>query len=194
MATERNSVELVDDDAVRSFARAAVLAALMGAAAVVGSIPIPFSPVPISLGVLVVYLMGLYLGPYWGTVSIGLYLTAGAIGIPVFANGTAGVGVLLGQTGGYLVAYPLAVLLIGAVVHGTDDLADPADASTPVLAAVLLAALIVIYGLGTAWFAYVLELGAIEALQLAVVPFVPGDLLKIVAAIAIVKAGRIDPT
>ncbi|OLZ40131.1 biotin biosynthesis protein BioY [Natrinema saccharevitans] len=194
MATERNSVELVDDDAVRSFARAAILAALMGAAAVVGSIPIPFSPIPISLGVLVVYLMGLYLGPYWGTVSIGLYLTAGAIGIPVFANGTAGVGVLLGQTGGYLVAYPLAVLLIGAVVHGTDGLADPADASAPVLVAALLAALIVIYGLGTAWFAYALELGAIEALQLAVVPFVPGDLLKIVAAIVIVKAGHIDPT
>lgn len=194
MATERNSVELVDDDAVRSFARAAVLAALMGAAAVVGSIPIPFSPVPISLGVLVVYLMGLYLGPYWGTVSIGLYLTAGTIGVPVFANGTAGVGVLLGQTGGYLAAYPLAVVLIGAVVHGTDDLADPADASTPVLAAALLAALIVIYGLGAAWFAYVLKLGAVEALQLAVVPFVPGDLLKIVAAIAIVKGGRIDPT
>ncbi len=194
MATERNSVELVDDDAVRSFARAAVLASLMGAAAVVGSIPIPFSPVPISLGVLVVYLMGLYLGPYWGVVSIGLYLTAGTIGIPVFANGTAGVGVLVGDSGGYLWAYPLAVILIGAVVHGTGDLEDPADTSTPVLAATLLAALVVIYGLGTAWLGYVLELGAVEALQLAVVPFVPGDLLKIVAAIAIVKAGRIDPT
>ncbi len=80
MATNQNSVERVDDAVVRSFARAAVLAALMGAAAVVGSIPIPFSPVPVSLGVLVVYLMGLYLGPVWGPASVGLYLTAGASG------------------------------------------------------------------------------------------------------------------
>ncbi|WP_226480172.1 biotin transporter BioY [Natrinema amylolyticum] len=194
MATDQNSVERVDDEVVRSFARAAVLAALMGAAAVVGSIPIPFSPVPVSLGVLVIYLMGLYLGPVWGPVSAGLYLTAGAVGLPVFATGTSGIGVLVGDSAGYLWAYPIAAFVIGALVHGRGNLENPTKTSTPVLAAVLLAALVIIYALGTTWLGYVLELGTIEAVQLAVVPFIPGDLLKIAAAIAIVKSGRIDPT
>ncbi|RZH66793.1 biotin transporter BioY [Natrinema altunense] len=194
MATNQSSVERVDDAVVRSFARAAVLAALMGAAAVVGSIPIPFSPVPVSLGVLVVYLMGLYLGPVWGPASVGLYLTAGAVGLPVFANGASGIGVLVGDSAGYLWAYPIAALVIGALIHGRGRLENPAETSIPVLAVALLTALTIIYALGTVWLEYVLELGTIEAVNLAVVPFIPGDLLKIVAAIAIVKGGRIDPT
>ncbi|ELY86822.1 biotin transporter BioY [Natrinema altunense] len=194
MATNQNSVERVDDAVVRSFARAAVLAALMGAAAVVGSIPIPFSPVPVSLGVLVVYLMGLYLGPVWGPASVGLYLTAGAVGLPVFANGASGIGVLVGDSAGYLWAYPIAALVIGTLIHGRGKLENPAETSIPVLAVALLTALTIIYALGTVWLGYVLKVSMIEAVNLAVVPFIPGDLLKIVATIVIVKGGRIDPT
>lgn len=191
MATDQHSVELVDDDVVKPFARAAVLAALMAATVFVGSIPIPFSPISISLGVIVVYLAGLYLGPYWGAFSLLLYLTAGAVGLPVFAERASGLGVLVGDSAGYLWSYPIAALLIGAVVHWRSETGDPADLSRPVLVVTLLAALTVIYLLGAAWLGYVLELSTVKALELGVVPFIPGDLIKIAAVVAIVEAGRI---
>jgi len=191
MATDQHSVELVDDDVVKPFARAAVLAALMAATVFVGSIPIPFSPISISLGVIVVYLAGLYLGPYWGAFSLLLYLTAGAVGLPVFAERAAGLGVLVGDSAGYLWSYPIAALLIGAVVHWRSETGDPADLSRPVLVVTLLAALTVIYLFGAAWLGYVLELSTVKAIELGVVPFIPGDLIKIAAVVAIVEAGRI---
>ncbi len=193
MATERNSVELVDADVVGLFARAALLAALMGAASYV-SIPLPFSPVPVTLQVLVVYLAGLYLGPLWGGASVGLFLAAGAVGAPVFAEGKAGVGVLVGYTGGYLLGYLLGAVLVGLLVHRSfDRLRDPAETSLPVLVGSLVAALALIYALGVVWFAHVQQVELAAAIGVAIVPFIPGDILKIVTTIAIAKRGVIDP-
>ncbi len=191
METERTEVDLIDGDVVKSFARAAVLASLLGASAYVA---IPIGPVPITLQVLVVFLAGLYLGPYWGSVSVLLYLVAGAIGAPVFSGGTAGVGVLVGPTGGYLLGYAIAPLVIGLLVHDGHRIRDPATVSLGVVVAALVAATLLIYGLGAGWLAWVLELSATEAAAQGVIPFIPGELLKIAAAIGIVKSGRIDPT
>ncbi len=191
METERTEVDLVDGDVVKSFARAAVLASLLGASAYVA---IPIGPVPITLQVLVVFLAGLYLGPYWGPVSVLLYLAAGAIGAPVFSGGTAGVGVLLGPTGGYLWAYAIAPLVIGLIVHDGRTLRDPADVSLAVVITALVAATLLIYGVGAGWLAWVLELSAAEAAAQGILPFIPGELLKMAAAIAIVKSRRIAPT
>ncbi|ARS91630.1 biotin transporter BioY [Natrarchaeobaculum aegyptiacum] len=190
METERTAPELVEDAAVGRFARAALLAALMGASVVV-TIPLPFSPVPITLQVLFVFLAGLLLGPVWGTVSILLYLTAGAIGIPIFSGMSGGLGPLFGPTGGYLWGYALGAGVIGLFVHRGTDLRDPADASLPLVVGALLIGLIVIYGLGTGYMAWLQQLTATEALLAGAVPFLPGDLLKLVAAIAIVKSRRI---
>lgn len=192
METERNAPELVGDAAVGYFARAALLAALMGASVVV-TIPLPFSPVPITLQVLFVFLAGVLLGPVWGTVSIVLYLAAGAIGIPVFAGMSGGIGPLFGPTGGYLWGYAVAAGLIGAVAHRGTDLRDPADVSLPLLVGALLMGLIVIYGLGTGYMAWLQQLTVTEALLAGAVPFLLGDLLKLVAAIAIVRSRRIVP-
>ena len=192
MATNRDTVDLVDGEVVRQFARAAVLAALIGAVAPV-SIPIPLSPAPITLQVLFVFLAGLVLGPVWGAVSLLLYLAAGAIGIPVFAGWEAGLGTLFGTTGGYLWSYPVAAALIGGVVHRGTDLRDPADVSLPIVVVALVAATALIYAMGTAYMAWVLGLEPWEAITMGALPFVPGELLKIGAAIAIVKSGRIEP-
>lgn len=192
METEGSSVELVEGDVVRQFARAAVLAALLGAVAPV-SIPIPLSPAPITLQVLFVFLAGLVLGPVWGTVSMLLYLTAGAIGIPVFAGWEAGIGTLFGATGGYLWSYPVAAALIGAVVHRDTDLRDPADVPLPIVVVALVLGTVVIYAVGTAYAAWLLELEAWEAIAAFALPFIPGELLKMAAAIAIVQSGRIEP-
>jgi biotin transport system substrate-specific component len=191
METERTDVDLVDGAVVRSFARAALLAALLGAVAPV-AIPLPFSPAPLTLQVLFVFLAGLLLGPLWGTVSILLYLAAGAIGIPVFAGWEAGLGTLVGPTAGYLWSYPFAALVIGLLVHRGTDLRDPAAVSTPVLVVSLVTATVLIYAMGVGYMAWLLDLELWEATLAGAAPFVPGEVLKIAAAIAIVKSGRID--
>jgi len=94
---------------------AALFAALTAAVAWF-KIPLPFTPVPITLQTLVVLLSGAMLGPYYGAISMILYLTVGAIGLPVFAGGGSGLGALLGPTGGYLFSYPIAAFVIGLII------------------------------------------------------------------------------
>lgn len=192
MATEHQSVESVDGDVVRSFARAALLAALIGASAPV-SIPIPFSPAPITLQVLFVFLAGMVLGPVWGTFSLLLYLAAGAIGLPVFAGMNGGLGVLVGETAGYLWAYPIAAGVIGLLVHRGTELRDPVAQPLPLLAGAVLAGLVLIYAMGVGYMAWLLEMELWEAISVGALPFVPLDLLKAAAAIVIVKSRRIVP-
>ncbi|OVE85795.1 biotin transporter BioY [Natronolimnobius baerhuensis] len=189
MATDQQSVDLVEGDVVRSFARAALLAVLIGASAPVA---IPIGPAPITLQVLFVFLAGLVLGPLWGSFSMVLYLAAGAVGVPVFAGMETGFGVLVGETGGYLWSYPIAAGLIGLFVHRGTDLRDPAEQPLILVVIALLAGLVVIYGIGVSYMAQVLRLDLWEALLVGMIPFIPGDLLKLAAAIAIVKSGRLN--
>ncbi|USZ71663.1 biotin transporter BioY [Natronosalvus halobius] len=190
MATSTENVDLVGGDVVRSFARAALLAVLIGASAYV-SIPLPVSPVPFTLQVLFVFLAGLVLGPVWGAVSMVLYLAAGAIGVPVFAGGVGGVGHLFGYTGGYLWSYPIAAFVIGLLVHQGWRVRDPATIQKTTLAAALLVGLGIIYGLGVPWLAWVQSLSLAEAAIIGMAYYVPLDLVKLAAAIAIVRSERI---
>src|SRR3989338_3067524 len=80
-------------------------------------IPLPFTPVPITLQTLAVLLSGAMLGPYYGALSMIIYLALGAIGLPVFAGGSSGIGALLGPTGGYLLSYPIAAFVIGKMLE-----------------------------------------------------------------------------
>lgn len=95
---------------------AALFAALTGAVAWF-KIPLPFTPVPITLQTLMVLLSGAMLGPYYGALSMIVYLILGAIGLPVFAGGSSGVGALLGPSGGYLFSYPVAAFVIGYMLQ-----------------------------------------------------------------------------
>ncbi|WP_247002144.1 biotin transporter BioY [Halosolutus gelatinilyticus] len=194
METERSEVDLVGGETVKSIARAALLAALMGAAVVV-TIPYPLSPAAsITLQVLVVFLAGLYLGPLWGAISMVLYLAAGAVGAPVFSGLTGGPGVLLSEpTAGFLWSFPIAALVIGFLVHRRLSPRDPAAVPVPIVAGSLFAGLVLIYAGGTAWYAWLAHLSVVEAALAVAIPFVPADLLKLVAAIAIVRSVRITP-
>src|SRR3989338_9014662 len=95
---------------------AALFAALTAAVAWF-KIPLPFTPVPITLQTLVVLLSGAMLGAYYGSLSMIIYLILGAIGLPVFAGGASGIGVLFGPTGGYLFSYPVAAFVIGKMLE-----------------------------------------------------------------------------
>ncbi|MEH3034296.1 MAG: biotin transporter BioY [Aeromicrobium erythreum] len=94
----------------------AAFAALIGALAYVGAIPVGGTGVPITLQTLGVGLAGALLGPWRGFAAVALYLALGAIGLPVFAEHSSGVGVFTGISGGYLIAFPFAALLIGLLV------------------------------------------------------------------------------
>lgn len=148
------------------------------------SIPLPFSPVPVNLATLSVFLAGGLLGRRYGTISQIVYVMLGTIGAPVFHNFTGGLGILVGPTGGYILGYICAAFLTGLVLHH-----KKAD-SFPVLALAMVCGLFSCYLLGTAWFMISSGTGLAASLVACVVPFLPGDALKIVAACILIKKLR----
>ena len=101
---------------IKGMVFAALFAALTGAVAWF-KIPLPFTPVPITLQTLMVLLSGAMLGAYFGALSMIIYLILGAIGLPVFAGGSSGIGALFGPSGGYLFSYPVAAFVIGFMLQ-----------------------------------------------------------------------------
>lgn len=159
---------------------AALMAALMAAGAYIA---IPVGPVPIVLQNLFIMLAGLLLGPRWGTVSVGVYLLAGAFGLPVFSGGSGGLARFAGPTGGYLLGFLPAVYLIGLIARRKRR-----RALWDVLAMVLGTALI--YAMGVSWLIVWTHMGLQKALAAGVLPFLVGDALKIAAAVPIARALR----
>lgn len=190
--TSTGDVDLVGDETALNIARAALFAALMGAFAYV-SFPFPGTPVPVTLQVLGVFLAGILLGPVWGGAAMVLYLAAGAVGAPVFSGGSAGIAILLGgePSFGYLWSYPLAAALVGVVAHSGLTLRDLDSVSVPRLVAGMVAGTVVIYALGTAGFIFVTDTGVVAALTAAVLPFIPAEILKMAAAVAVVRSDAI---
>ena len=187
MSAQTETVDLVGDETVENLARAAVFAALTGAFAYV-AFPNPVSPTSITLQVLGVFLAGIYLGPVWGGASLGLYLVAGAAGAPVFQGGSAGVGALLGYTGGYLWSYPVAAALVGVVVHGTNGLRDPRDVAVSRLVAAMTLGTVVIYAMGTVGFSLVQDIGLYRAFAVSALAFIPAEALKMAAAVGVTRS------
>ncbi len=185
-----SEVDLVGDEATLNIARAALFAALMGAFAYV-SFPYPLSPAPVTLQVLGVFLAGLFLGPLWGAAAMVLYLLAGALGTPVFSGGAAGLGVLLGPTGGYLFSYPLAAAAVGVIAHSGFELRTLAETSVGRFVAAMAVGVIVIYGLGVPFMWWNLEMALQTAIITGAVVFIPAEIAKMAAAIGIVRSDAI---
>jgi len=191
MTTATDSVELVGEEVTGNVARAVLFAAATSATAPVDMVH-PLAPnVPITLQTLWVYLAGIVLGPLWAGVAFTLYLLAGLIGLPVFAGGNAGLGVILGPTGGFLIGFPLGAMTIGAVAHGTDGLTPPGDVPVPRLVAALLAGTAIVYAAGAVGYSLVQAIGLVAAVSAVVVPFLPVAGLKVAAAVAIARSDAI---
>ena len=152
----------------------ALLAALTAVGAVV-SIPVPFSPVPVTLQTMFVLLAGLILGPKGGALAMLLYLAAGCLGLPVFSGGKAGLAVFLGPTGGFLIGFIPAAILCGFAKS------TPAKPSW-ILLAVCLAATAITLAIGTVQLAFLLKISMSKALAIGVTPFLPGAVLKCLGA------------
>ena len=158
---------------------AVVLGAALVAAAAQVAIPLPGTPVPLTLQPLAVLLVGGLLGPWLGASSLLVYLALGAAGLPVFTPvGLPGIARLLGPTGGYLLAYPVAAFAVGRLAG------DGTRATRLALAALVGMVLIHLGGLAQ----LLLLTGSIAgALRLGTLPFVVGDLIKVALAILILK-------
>jgi biotin transport system substrate-specific component len=156
-----------------------VLGSLLVAVCSHVSIPLGFTPVPVTLQTFAVLLLGLLLSPAAAAASLVLYLAEGAAGLPVFSpQGPAGFLHLLGPTGGYLLSYPVAAALTAFLRRrfAGSRLAPSLLAATAGSLVILLC--------GAAWFEAVLPAHppAATVLALTVLPFIPGDILKIAAA------------
>lgn len=176
-----------------SWAATVALVVLMAVLTAVGAqvaIPLPFTPVPITLQVLMVVLSGFLLGVRGGASAQLTYLALGAIGAPVFAGFTGGFWHLLGPTGGYLISYPFAAAVAGLafpIVAGAAA-GTARWRAVAVASAAGLLGLAVIYALGTVWLAFELQLSLGTAIAQAILPFVAVDIAKVALA-ALVAAG-----
>jgi len=146
------------------------------------TVPLPFTPVPLTFSDFAVLLVGLALGPVTGFAALALYLLEGASGLPVFNPlGLGGIAQLFGHTGGYLLAYPFAAAIAGAVSHSlariTSRFLAGLTASTLASAFLMLS--------GTIWLGIIAHLSAISAFTLGAAPFLPGQVVKVCAAAGI---------
>ena len=188
MSEQYESVELVGDNTVYYLAMAVVVAALTAAFAQ-AALPYPLSPVPLTLQTMGVYLAGLLLGPVWGALALVLYVLAGVAGAPVFAGMTAGFGVVAGPNGGYLVSFPIAAAVIGALVHRRVEPRRLDSVSIPLQVAALGVGLVIIYAIGSLWLAFVTDQSLLTAVIQGGVVFVPGDAVKALAVMSLVTGG-----
>ena len=169
----------------------AVFAALIAALGLVPPITVGIIPVPITLQTLGVMLAGALLGPVRGMLSVVVLHALVLAGLPLLAGGRGGLGVFLGPTGGYLVGWIPAALVIGALVqYWAIRRTGRAARFAAVLLSVVAGGIAVIYAFGIPWTAVVTGL-PLSTSALGALVFIPGDLLKaVVATLAAINVHR----
>ena len=157
--------------------RQMTLVSLFAALTAVGAfISIPIYPVPLTLQTLFTLLAAMTLGSVLGGSSQIIYVLLGMIGLPVFAGFKAGIGVLFGPTGGFLFGFIISSYIIGKII----ELKKEKDIFYYFLAGGL--GIVIIYISGITQLSLVTGIGIKKALMVGVFPFLPGDILKLIAA------------
>ena len=140
------------------------------------SFDLPFTPVPITLQTFGVLLIGAAYGTWRGGLTAAVYLLMGIVGLPVYADRTHGLDVVLGATGGYLIGFVVAAAVVGWLAQRQWD----RRFSSAVAA--MLTGTVIIYVLGLIWLKQDQGLDLATTLEYGLYPFVPGDLLKLYLA------------
>jgi biotin transport system substrate-specific component len=147
------------------------------------SLPLPFTQIPVVLADFFILLAGLTLGTAGGGMAVVLFILLGALGLPVFAGGKAGWGVLFGPTGGFILGYLLEALGAGWVAH-RGAISRMKDALAIGLGNLVL------FSCGAVWLAVSQHLSFAKALALAVLPFMPGTVVKAVVLWLVIRQVR----
>ncbi|KAF1076935.1 biotin transporter BioY [Methanogenium sp. MK-MG] len=150
-------------------------AAFVALIAVGGWVSLPIPPIPVTLQTFFVLLAAVVMGRY-ALLPVVVYLLLGMLNMPVFHNGLAGIGVLMGPTGGYLIGFIPAVLVAGLAYEQENRI---------IRAGGIAAATLIIYLFGITWMSYSTGMALAQAVLLGVVPFIAGDALKGIAAFII---------
>lgn len=156
----------------------AQIALIAGGAALVGlsaqiAIPLPFTPVPLTLQTLAVLLVGASLGSLRGVASMVLYVAAGLIGVPWFAQGSSGYST---ASFGYVLGFILAAFIVGRLAeHG-------ASRTVGRTVGLMIIGNLAIYAVGVTWLKFAISVSWPEAFALGVIPFLIGDIIKIAVA------------
>ena len=150
---------------------------------VLSQMTIPFGLVPLTGQTFAIGLTATFLGRKLGLISVGVYLLLGLIGLPVFSGMTGGIAVLFGPTGGYLIGFIFLTLIAGLLMK--------LFPGNKVMEAVgLVLGTVVCYAFGTAWLCFQAHMSAAAGLAAGVIPYIPGDLVKIVVAMIVGTALR----
>lgn len=153
------------------------LISLFAALTAVGAfISIPIYPVPLSLQTLFTLLAAMTLGSVMGASSQIIYVMLGVIGLPVFSGFKAGIGILFGPTGGFLFGFIISAYVIGKII----ELKKEKNIFYYFLAGII--GTIILYIIGITQLSLVTGIGIKKAIAVGMLPFLPGDILKIIAA------------
>ncbi len=156
----------------------ALLAALLCVSSYI-SIQLPFSAVPITAQTLIINMIALLLKPKKAGITVGIWILLALIGLPVFSGGKGGFSVLAGATGGYIIGYLVAVILI-SLLKGNKNKVIRSMIS-------VFVGIPIIYAVGVPWMKALLGLTWPAAFTAGLLPFIPGDVIKCVAAVYICK-------
>ncbi|MGB9750179.1 MAG: biotin transporter BioY [Caldisericia bacterium] len=132
------------------------------------SIPLPLTPIPFTLQLLFVLLSGVFLGPFYGSLSSIIYILIGVLGFPVFSGGNSGVGYLFGKTGGYLFGFIIASFVTGYIYKIDKKL----------LPVAIISGIFLIHLCGILYLSQILSLNIYKAFIIGSLPFIPVDLVK----------------
>lgn len=153
----------------------AVVGVMTAVTCILAPFSLPIGPIPISLTNLAIYFALYTLGAKYGCISYLVYLLIGFIGVPVFSGFTSGPGKLLGPTGGYLIGFLPMALIAGIII-------DKFISSRIICLLGMIGGTVVAYVFGTAWLACQAHMDWKAALMAGVIPFIPGDIVKMVLA------------
>ena len=165
------------------------------------AITFPFSPVPVSLATLMLYFCVYILGKCDAVISCAIYLLIGLVGIPVFSGFTGGLGKVLGPTGGYLIGYLLLVYISGCFVEKWSQSSKNGNLRNAEIRSYcylnyfmqgigMILGTVVCYFFGSLWLCYQSGMAFTVALSVGVLPFIPGDAVKLVTGVIIGNAMR----
>lgn len=158
----------------RDLTKIAICVAILCISAYI-SIPLPFTPAMITAQTLVVNIIALILKPKESFIAIIVYISIGIIGIPVFSGATAGIGKLLGPTGGFILGFLVAVPIISVIRTKYNTVKG-------YLVTTIFIGMPLIYLIGTIQMCIITKVSITQALSMAVFPFIIGDLLKAIGA------------
>lgn len=147
-------------------------------------IPLPFSLVPVTGQTLGIMLAGLLLGPLQAFLSVFIFILLGIAGVPVFSGGRSGIGVLAGPSGGYIVGFLVGAVVISLLCRKTNNIWKLGGSA-------IVGGIIVVYLLGVSRLSFLTGMGLEKAIVTGALPFIPGDILKVIAATLLAR--RLKP-